>query len=168
MFGLAFLATFACTGAATPQEPPALQSILHELTSDQPGPIHYFAARVDLNDDGSPEWIAHVVGPSVCGTGGCDTMVFGEGGHGLELVARISATRPPIAIADTTTMGWRDLVVHVAGGGILPGYDAKLRFDGSSYPSNATVDPAEPLKGTTTGRAIIRPFQSSTEGEKLR
>jgi len=70
----------------------------------------------------------------VCGTGGCDTFVFVQEESGLRLVSRTSVTRPPIVVASTTTQGWRDVVVRVSGGGIIPGYDALLRFDGRTYP----------------------------------
>jgi hypothetical protein len=142
--------------------------MLTELMGDLPGPIHYFAARVDLDDDGVPEWIVYVAGPSVCGTGGCDTMVLKESDHGFELVSRISVTRPPIVVAETKTEGWRDLIVHVRGGGILPGHDASLRFDGTAYSGNPTIEPAEPVAHKGGGRTVIPVFHSFTEGERLR
>lgn len=148
--------------------PAALAPLLEKLLGDLPGPIHYFAAQVDLDDDRRPEWIVHLAGPSVCGTGGCDTLVLKESKRGLALVSRISVTRPPIVIAETGTAGWRDLIVHVRGGGILPGHDARLRYDGRTYPTNPTVAPAEPLTTKERGRAVIGPFQSFEEGEKLR
>jgi hypothetical protein len=148
--------------------PPALAPLLEELVGDLPGPIHYFAARVDLDDDRTPEWIVHVVGPSVCGTGGCDTLVFKESKHGLALLSRITVARPPIVVADTKTEGWRYLIVHVRGGGILPGHEARLRHDGRTYPTNPTVAPAELLTTKPRGRTVIRPFQSFAEGEELR
>jgi hypothetical protein len=77
-------------------------------------------------------------------------------------------TRPPIVVASTTTQGWRDLVVRVSGGSIIPGYDALLRFDGRTYPANPTVPPAEPLKAPTSGEVAIPAFQSFTEGRLLR
>jgi hypothetical protein len=163
------LASVCC--AAPPvalSTPPALAPLLEELVGELPGPIHYFAARVDLDDDQTPEWIEHVAGPSVCGTGGCDTLVFKESKHGLALVTRITVTRPPIIVADTETDGWRDLIVDVSGGGILPGRRARLRYDGRTYPTNPTVAPAEPLTTNERGRAVIGPFESFEEGEKLR
>ncbi|MGB5310748.1 MAG: hypothetical protein WBN38_01685, partial [Polyangiales bacterium] len=128
-----WIAWTGCTKAET-EGPPALEATLKELLGDQRGPMHYFSAKADLDDDQVSEWIVHLAGPSVCGTGGCNTLVFTEVDGGLRLVTRISVTRPPIAVAETRTNGWRDLVVHVAGGGALPGYDARLRYDGSTYP----------------------------------
>jgi hypothetical protein len=107
-------------------------------------------------------------GPMVCGSGGCDTFVFAQEGSGLRLVSRTSVTRPPIVVASTTTQGWRDLVVRVSGGGIIPGYDARLQFDGRTYPANPTVPPAEPLKAPASGEVAIPTFESFTEGRLLR
>jgi hypothetical protein len=157
--------------AASPQQEtasPQLAKQLNETLGDVPGPIHYFAKQVDLDGDGRAEYVVHVAGPMVCGSGGCDTFVFAQEGSGLRLVSRTSVTRTPIVVASTTTQGWRDLVVRVSGGGIIPGYDARLRFDGRTYPANPTVPPAEPLKAPGSGEVAIPAFQSFTEGRLLR
>lgn len=157
------------TGCAVQENAPAeLVEKLGELLGDSRGPIHYFAAKADLDQDRRPEWIVHIAGPAVCGTGGCETLVLAQAERGLRLVARISVTRPPLVVAATSTHGWRDLIVHVRGGGILPGYDARLRYDGTSYPPNPTVEPAESLNERAKGEVVIPPFQSFTEGSVLR
>ena len=43
------------------------------------------------------------------------------------------------------------------GGGIQPGYEAELRFDGKTYPANPSVPPARPLKGKPEGEMLIAP-----------
>ena len=157
--------------AASPQQDTASAQLAKELDQvlgDVPGPIHYFAKRVDLNGDARAEYVVHVAGPMVCGTGGCTTLVLTEEGQELRLLSRISVTRPPIVIAATSTNGWRDLVVRTSGGGIIPGYDARLRFDGRTYPANPTVPPAEPVKAPASGEVAIPAFQSFTEGRLLR
>jgi hypothetical protein len=97
---------------------------------------------VDLNDDGEKEVIVHVISQSVCGTGGCPTLVLAPQQSPFRVVSRISITRPPIRVLNTKSHGWHDLAVWVAGGGIQPGYEAALRFDGKSYATNPTVPPA--------------------------
>lgn len=154
--------------ADNPEPPPGLAAALEELFAPELGPIRYFAGLVDLNEDGEPEIVAYVAGPMVCGSGGCNTFVFRTGHRGPELVARISVTRPPIRAADNATWGWRDLVVRVSGGGILPGYDARLRFDGESYPENASVAPAEALAENPAGPVVVPEFESFQEGWPLR
>lgn len=164
------LVLLAWTGChkSHPSTPPKLEAALQELLGEQLGPIHYFAAKANLDGDRWPEWIVHLAGPMVCGSGGCESLIFTEGDGGLELLTRISVTRPPIVVAETSTNGWRDLIVHVAGGGILPGHDARLRYDGSTYPSNPTVEPAEPMSERGEGRVVIPAFESFAEGARLR
>ena len=145
-----------------------LEPKLDALYRDLPGPIHYFATQVDLNGDAHPEFVVHVAGPMVCGSGGCDTLIFAERDEGPTLVASITVTRPPIVVARTKTNGWRDLIVHVSGGGILPGHDARLRFDGTTYPQNPTVEPAEALAEEPQGTVVITEFESFREGRLLR
>ncbi len=158
-------------GCASVSEPPAaLGAALDAVYDDIPGPIRYFAAAADLDRDGQSEWVVHVAGPSVCGTGGCNTHVFSQASDGtLELVTTVSVSRPPVVSADTRTNGWRDLVVRVSGGGILPGHDARLRYDAAtgSYPANPTVAPAERIEGPVEGDVLIAEFDSFREGTPL-
>jgi hypothetical protein len=168
LYALTLVSLVACAGCGDPDVPPAVESALQKLLGDHQGPVHYFSATADLDGDAEPEWIVYLVGPTVCGTGGCNTLVFTEDDGVLRMVTRISVTRTPIVVADTATRGWRDLIVHVAGGGRLPGYDVRLRYDGSAYPTNPTVKPAEPVRGRTAGMVVIPAFQSFAEGAKLR
>lgn len=167
LFALGFVVWIACAGCGDLHTPPAFEPMLQKALTGQQGPVHYFAVTTDLDGDELPEWIVHLVGPTVCGTGGCDTLVFTELDGQAKLVTQISLTRPPIVVAEDATNGWRDLIVHVAGGGILPGHDARLRYDGSTYPTNPTVKPAEPRSDRRTGVVMIPAFQSFTEGKKL-
>lgn len=73
---------------------------------------------------------------------------------GYRRVTNISITQAPIRVLPTVTHGWHDLGVLVVGGGIIPGYEARLRFDGHSYPSNPSIPPAIRLK-TVIGKQVI-------------
>ena len=73
---------------------------------------------------------------------------------GYREVTDISVARPPVRGLATTTRGWRDLGVMVGGGGIVRGYEARLRYDGHSYPDNPTVSPAVRLQAIA-GKQII-------------
>jgi len=164
-----FLAVGTSSSAAaaegTAQSP--LADELREILGEVIGEVRYFAGSADLNGDGREETVVYVAGPSVCGTGGCDTLVLESEDNGLRLVTRISVTRPPIVAASASTNGWRDIIVHVSGGGIIPGYDARLRFDGRTYPDTPPVEPAEPIEQPARGTVLIQPFQSFTEGRLL-
>jgi hypothetical protein len=116
---------------------------------------NYYYNRVDLDGDGRPEVLVYLFGSYMCGSGGCNTLVFRRAGGGYKLVADIALTHNPIFVSERRTNGWKDLVVFVAGGGIQPGHYSVLRFDGRSYPGNATADPATPLRAPVRARAYL-------------
>ncbi|MET0626043.1 MAG: hypothetical protein ABW250_24125 [Pyrinomonadaceae bacterium] len=115
---------------------------------------NYYYNRVDLDGDGRPEVLVYLFGSYMCGSGGCNTLVFRRAGGRYKLVADIALTRNPVFVSERRTNGWNDLVVPVAGGGIR-GHYAVLRFDGRSYPDNATGDTATPLRAPVRARAYL-------------
>lgn len=178
--GLALLTLAACGGkpapapeptAASPQQAAALTgadvaaAVGAALEGDYDA--RYFDAGIDLDGDGKDEVIAYVAGPMVCGTGGCPLFVFRQGEDGYELVARMSVVQVPVRVSSQRTHGWRDLVVAVAGGGV-PAGNAVLKFDGTTYPSNPTVPPAEPAASLEGTQILIGEFGSYTEGKPLK
>lgn len=130
--------------------------------------IRYFSAYVDLNGDGRDEAVVYLLGPGICGSSGCPTLVFLSTGPGkdYELVTCIEITRPPIIAARSKTKGWRDLIVFVRGGGILEGFNMLLPFDGASYPESPFLEPAHPFKGRVRGDVLIT-RHSYDEGRSL-
>lgn len=142
-------------GAATPL-PAAAFLRDHEIT-------RYRLAQTDLNGDGRPETLIYGMDTAgggvadLCGTGGCNLYVLSPAATGYRLVTKITVARPPVRVLPTTTRGWHDLAVLVAGGGTNEGYEARLRFDGTGYPSNPTVPPATRLDGATGKVVIERP-----------
>jgi hypothetical protein len=117
--------------------------------------VSYFYNRVDLNGDGKMEVIAHLVGRSICGTGGCDTLIFQPTGGGYRLVSTIILTNTPIIVSPRQTRGWNDLVIFVVGGGIQPGHYVTLRFNGRAYPDDPTALPKMRTRSGITGTAYI-------------
>jgi len=178
----ATIAAFACLGlsasaaaAAQGERRPDLSSTVESSLKaflqayDSGSPSHddtrYFAAFVDLHGDGAPEAIVYLTGRWWCGSGGCPTLVLARSGSSFRIVTSITVTRTPIRVLRSTSHGWHDLVVWVRGGGIrLGGYQAELRFDGKTYPSNPSVPPAVPLSGKVGGRIVI---SGSEEGVPL-
>ncbi|MDP4549372.1 hypothetical protein Q9251_00590 [Alkalihalobacillus macyae] len=102
--------------------------------------IRYYYNKVDLNDDQTPETFVYLVGPMVCGTGGCSALLLEENDEGYTVKSRFSLVRTPVIIQYETTNGWKDILMYVTGGGIEPAYH-KLKFDGETYPSNPSVQP---------------------------
>ncbi len=121
-----------------------------------------------MNGDAAPEVLVYVFGQMVCGTGGCNAFVFQSLRGEYNLVTEFSPARNPIIVSEQKTRGWHDLIMFVAGGGVLPGYYAVLSFDGTTYPDNPTVERAAPLKFRARGTAYLVGSASSKSGMILR
>lgn len=124
--------------------------------------MRYIAGFCDLDGDGTPEAIVYLISQNWCGSGGCSTLILSQRAGAWTVITKVSITRPPIRLLKTTSKGWRDLGVWVQGGGIQPGYEALLRFDGSTYPKNPSTPPARPLGGNVAGQVIIPSSQNGT------
>jgi hypothetical protein len=114
----------------------------------------YKRADADLNGDGRLEAFVYVTDQGSCGSGGCNLIVLSPQGSNYRVVLQSTGTQLPIRLLPTSTGGWRDVGVTVAGGGITRAYTARLRFNGHRYPSNPTVPPAVPLK-RPSGKVLI-------------
>lgn len=135
--------------AAAPALPPGADAFIrHEL-----GFARYHAAAADLNGDGRPELLVHAEDDGWCGSGGCTLAVLAPHGRGYRVVTRITVARRPVRVLATATLGWRDLGVRVAGGGLPRAHEARLRFDGRSYPRNPTVVPE--TRAGAAGRVVL-------------
>lgn len=144
----------------------------HSLTTDQRVGLnkflveHYQIKRsdsltrtisvpVDLNNDGAPETIVYLIGTDWCGSGGCTMLVLTtENGH-YKVITKTTITRLPVRLLNSRTNGWSDIAVTVQGGGILQPYEARLRFNGTKYPGNPTVPPAQELLPRMPGTTLI-------------
>jgi hypothetical protein len=116
----------------------------------------------DLNNDGVSEVIAYIKGDSMCGSGGCTLFILRAKATGYEAISKLTVTRPPVRILESKSNGWQDIAVRVGGGGISAGYEARLRFDGQSYPSNPSLIPLE--KGRPrSGHIVIDLLTPATE-----
>jgi hypothetical protein len=144
-----------------------LENQLRKMYSDDDREVRYFPKLFDLNGDGIPEVIVHVVGPGACGTGGCETHIFAKLGARYKLISTIDLSRPLVIAALGRSHGWRNLIVFVAGGGNVRGYYAELRFNGKTYPDNPTVKPAKRISGKPRGTVLIKDYRFYTEGKPL-
>jgi hypothetical protein len=155
----------------TSPDPEIEKAILKALGEYDPQPgqeIRYYYNRVDLNADGNFEAIVHLVGPSICGTGGCNTLILQPARGGYRLVSNITVTNTPVVVSARRTRGWNDLIFYVSGGGITRGYYVALRFNGRTYPDNPTV--VAPLGPRTrlAGKAYLADDISTGTGIALR
>lgn len=117
----------------------------------------FIAALADLNGDGNPEAIVYLTSNDWCGSGGCTMLILKQDGDSWRLLTEVSITKPPIRVLGKKSNGWRDVGVWVQGGGIQPGFEAQLRFDGKMYPANPSTAPARPLMGKVSGETLIAP-----------
>lgn len=164
--GLALLAAISPASGQTQQKqpsPPGLVEFLRSFveTRDQSKTTRYIAAFTDLNGDGVPEAIVLLRSGGWCGSGGCTALILTRSKSSWKIVTKLTITRPPIRVLKGATNGWRNITVWVEGGGIYPGYEALLRFDGSSYPRNPTVPPAQKLEREVEGAVVISPTQEA-------
>jgi hypothetical protein len=162
---------FALPTAPEAQSTARLHADIVEVIQQQyfaPGmETRYLDGSTDLNADGQREAIVHVVGGTACGTGGCPTLVFTHAASGFRLISTITVSNPPIRASSSVTNGWRNLIVHVAGGGATS-REVELLFDGKSYPGNPTVAGGR-VKPTTNprGEMLIQPFTSFEQAKPL-
>lgn len=151
--GIIALTTFLSTAANT-ADPPGVTAFLqnHKL-------VRYTAAYSDLDGDGHSEALIYAMAiaddsqtpktfkeANLCGSGGCLLYVLSLTPTDYRVITKISIVQLPVRVMSSISHGWHDLGVQVSGGGITPGYEARLRFDGHSYPSNPSMPPAIPLK----------------------
>ncbi len=167
--GCAFLAPRglgqAQNQAASPEESvdKFMQNYLGPPSSDKSNTRRYFSASVDLKDDGTHEVIVYVLDAGFCGSGGCTTLILTPKDSSYRTVTKITIARLPIRVLATKSNGWHDLGIWVQGGGIQHGYEAKLSFNGMTYPSNPPMPPARRLTRKVAGKVVV----SSKVLEKL-
>ena len=122
---------------------------------DEDDELQYILAFYDLNNDGKNEDIVYLTSRKWCGSGGCNTLILEQNDDSWEIISRTTLTRPPIRVLKSISKGWHSLSVWVQGGGIQPGYEAELIFDGKTYPMNPTIPPAQKVVGESTEKELI-------------
>ncbi len=147
------------TDAPTAEATESLKKFLGTFYDDRPA--RYMLACRDLNGDGIPEAIVYLSGSKWCGSGGCNTLILTPDGSSWRIVTNIRITRPPIYVLSHISKGWHSIGVWVQGGGIQPGYEAELRFNGKTYPKNPSVSPARRLEGKVVGEVVIPSAQDA-------
>ncbi len=152
------LAVVACLAQAKPLPSTTREASVRRFlqageNADVGKTTRYFAAFVDLKDDGKQEVIVYVTDATGgwCGSGGCTTLVLVPDNSAYKIVSRIVTTRPSIRVLATKSNGWHDLSVRVQGGGILRPYEAKLSFNGKTYP----FSPSKRLIGNIAGEVVV-------------
>ena len=153
-----FVVVLAACSCATAQEGALrrfLQTYVGSPRSNEGKATRYFTAFVHLRDDNTQQAIVYLTNDGWCGSGGCTMLILDPKGPTYRVITKVMTTRPPIRVLSTKTNGWHDLAVHVQGGGIVHAYEAKLPFNGKSYPVSPSMPAARPLATEIAGEVIV-------------
>lgn len=145
---LTLVVSSARADAAPPRGQAAVLSWLRTELLQHPEPgfetPRVALAWADLNGDGRAEALAYVVGREWCGSGGCNLYVLEIHTDRIREHGSVMTSRPPIAVLDSRTRGFRDLSVKVCGGGVIHCYRARVRRDGDFYEASPSTAPVLP------------------------
>jgi heat shock protein HslJ len=131
--------------------------------ADGMGRTSYVHARTDLNGDGRQDVLVYLMGPYVCGTGGCTLQVFRQDARGYRLVTSFPTSRLPVIVSEARRNGWRDLWRRQSGGG-APATWVHEVFDGRGYRSKERI----PATGAApAGSAVLSGDPSLADGAPL-
>jgi hypothetical protein len=153
---LALLLAWPATAPAQNARGEALRAFLQTSFADARenyGDTSYVAAFADLNGDGRDEALVSLHSGLFCGSGGCALYIYTPAGGSWREVAEVTIVNAPVRLLATRHRGWRDLAVHVRGGGFELPREARLTFDGRTYATNPSLAPR--LRGRVPGRVLI-------------
>jgi hypothetical protein len=160
-------ASFGQQGDAASNNPSeALKEFLRSYLNPGPGDhketIRITVVSVKTEDKAGEEEIVYISGPQGlwCGTGGCNMLIVEPFGTSYKVIGDLSIVQLPIRLLSTMENRHPDIGVWVQGGGIQPGYEAILSFNGTNYPENSALPPARPVKGIE-GKRIITTTENS-------
>lgn len=125
----------------------------YEIPEEDYDSTRYYYNYVDLDNDGSDEIFAVVMGSYTSGTGGSSALWLTEKAGKWHVQQDFTLINPPLIISDNMTNGVHDLVVPYYGGGAEGNY-AILKYEDGEY---TRVSDSETVKNLNniTGNAII-------------
>lgn len=137
---LGFIGFSSSSQAQTATNPVLIKALDAYLVKEGANPkeTKYQIAEIDLNGDKKKDALVLFQDSYWCGTGGCSMLVFSRKNKDFKLVSAISLVRDPVIVSETKTKNWRDIIVHVSGGG-GESKNVALKFNGSSYPTNPSL-----------------------------
>ncbi|MFZ0305806.1 MAG: hypothetical protein WAL75_24175 [Terracidiphilus sp.] len=115
----------------------------------------YQAAVIKSDGTTKEEIVVYLSGESWCGSGGCRLWILEPAGASFRIIGEETIVQLPIRVLQSKSHDHFDIGVWVQGGGIQPGYEALVRFDGKSYPDNPSVAPARRLPEGIAERVLI-------------
>ena len=144
------LSAVVCAGQqpqlSTESRQGALKQFLQKELDDPESGIdkttRFTSAIIQSEGTTKGEIVVYISGESWCGSGGCRLWILEPNGGSFNVIGEMTIVWPPIRVLRTKSHSHYDIGVWVQGGGIQPGYEALMRFDGASYPDNPSVPPA--------------------------
>ncbi len=127
------------------------------------GRINYVHARTDLDGDGRQDVLVYLMGPYVCGTGGCTLEVFRQEARGYRLITSFPTSRLPVIVPEARRNRWRDLWRLQSGGG-APATWVREVFDGRGY---RTMERIPAAGRQPTGTPVLSGDPSLADGAPL-
>jgi hypothetical protein len=104
--------------------------------------------------------VVYVSGQGWCGSGGCTMLILEPTESSFKVLGKVTIVQLPIRLLLSMHDGHPDIGVRVQGGGIQPGYEAVLSFNGESYPNNPSMPPARKVS-SVRGEVIIASTENS-------
>lgn len=126
----------------------------YDIPEEYQPETRYYYNYVDLNEDGTKELFAAVVGEYTSGSAGDNVLLLQEQEGAFLLLESFSMVRTPVIISDSMTDGWHDLIFPVYGGGIDPGYVICYYSPGGGYQTEINTY-VEELEETFTGNQVL-------------
>lgn len=116
---------------------PLLESFIiaaYNIPSEYQASTKYYYNYVDINNDGTDELFALIIGPYTSGSGGSSALLLTIDNGNFSLLDSFTLMQSPIVISDNTTNGYRDIIVYQSGGGTESAYKC-LSYENGHYNS---------------------------------
>lgn len=147
-----------------PNLKPFLKQLLNDPRFGEDRTTRISLGSAHLHEGTAEEVFAYVSGQSWCGSSGCTAFLLEPTGSTYRVISKFTLVQLPVRVLASTTNGWHDLSVPVRGGGVVPGYEALLGYNGKKYPSNPSMPPAKKLITSPPGELLV---PADADGESL-
>ena len=114
----------------------------------------YYYDMVDLNEDGTEEILAVVVGEYTECDGGDPAVILEQSEQGYQVLESFAYVRTPVYVSDTMTDGWHDLIFPAYGGEEGTGFRVFHYQDGIGY-QNENMEFMEDMDENFCGKKMI-------------
>lgn len=111
--------------------------------------------------------VAWLYGRQFCGTGGCNLLVWDASGGTLREIGDVPISWGPVRLLGERHNGRPVFGSWTQGGGIQPGYERAVRFDGSLYPKSMGNEADIRMPAGVPGVLLIPEFRKIDDGLPL-